>query len=196
VKSSNILYENVLLKKFKEGDKSAFSSIFLTYYKDLVMFASTITKDSDTSEEIVQNVFVKLWEDRESISITTSLKSYLLKTVQNSSIDWLRHLKIRDKYSSNISKNSVLEENDTENYVLYSELEQHIEKVLAQLPAEIAESFMLNRYDGLKYYEIAEKLDVSVRTVEVRIGKALHLLREQLKDYVVTIVVAFIGWFW
>lgn len=182
-------YERVLLEKLKESDQTAFSSIFSVYYSDLVMFATNFTKDLAISEEIVQNVFVKFWEDREIITINTSLKSFLLRTVQNRCIDWLRHLKIRDKYSADILDNSMLYENDVENYVFASELEHQIEKALSQFPEEISNAFRLNRYDGLKYHEIAEKMNVSVRTIEVRIGKALHLLREHLKDFLITLAI-------
>jgi RNA polymerase sigma-70 factor (family 1) len=189
VKKSDNLYEKILLEKLKADDKTAFSYIFSAYYKDLVLFASTFTNDINTSEEIVQNVFVKFWENRQFISIDKSLKSYLLKTVQNKSIDWLRHLKIRDKYQIDLIQHLDLVENDTENYMLTSELEQSIEKAISQLPEEIAEAFKMSRYDDLKYHEIAEKLNVSVRTIEVRIGKALNLLREQLKDYLMIVII-------
>jgi RNA polymerase sigma-70 factor (ECF subfamily) len=183
------LYERVLLERLKESDPTAFSTIFKVYYSDLVMFATNFTKDLDISEEIVQNVFVRFWEDREIITINTSLKSFLLRTVQNRSIDWLRHLKIRDKYSADVLENSLLYENDVENYVFTSELEHQIEKALSQFPEEISNAFRLNRYDGLKYHEIAEKMNVSVRTIEVRIGKALHMLREHLKDFMITLAI-------
>jgi RNA polymerase sigma-70 factor, Bacteroides expansion family 1 len=182
-------YEKVLLERLKEGDKTAFSCIFTVYYSDLVMFACIFTKNLDISEEIVQNIFVKFWEDRELLTINTSLKSFLLRAVRNRSIDWLRHLKIRDKYSADILETSSDFENDVENYVFASELEHQIEKALTKLPEEISNVFRMNRYDGLKYHEIAEKLNVSVRTIEVRIGKALHLLREHLKDFLVTLAV-------
>jgi RNA polymerase sigma-70 factor (ECF subfamily) len=180
------LYESILLEKLQEGDKAAFS--------DLVMFSTTFTHDLDTSEEIVQEIFVKLWEDRKSIIITTSLKSYLLKSIQNRCIDWIRHLKVRDKVSAEIIENSIGFENNTEEYLLKTELEQAIESSLSQLPDDLAEVFRMNRYEGMKYHEIAEKLNVSLRTIEVRIGKALHLLREHLKDFLGLLFLALNLW--
>ena len=176
-------FERILLEKLKKGDQTAFSYIFSAYYRDLVLFAITFTNNKDSSEEIVQAVFVKFWEDRQNINISKSIKSYLLKSVQNKSIDWLRHLKVRNKFHNDLVDNTVVFENNTENYFLRSELEQKIETILSQLPEEIVETFRMNRFEGMKYHEIAEKLNVSIRTVEVRMGKALHLLREQLKDY-------------
>lgn len=177
------LYEKILLEKIRQGDKSAFSIIFSNYYRDLVLFAFTFVKDKDVSEEIVEDIFVKFWEERENILITSSLKSYLLKSVQNKCLDWLRHLKSRNKFVSENKQNYPDFANDTENYVLWSELGQSIDNILLKLPDEVAQTFRMSRYDGMKYVEIAEKLDVSVRTVEVRISKTLQLLRDHLKDY-------------
>lgn len=181
-------YEHLLLTGIRNGDQSSFSTVFSAYYNDLVMFSMTFTRNSDISEEIVQEMFVKFWEDRELMGAISSLKSYFLKSIQNRSIDWLRHLKIRDKYAQEILEHAVLYENDTERYVLRSELELNIEAALSSLPPELAEVFRLSRFHGLTYPEIAKKLNISVRTVEVRISKALHLLRYELRDYFISLL--------
>jgi RNA polymerase sigma-70 factor (family 1) len=175
--------ESILTDRIKQGDSSAFSIVFTHYYADLVIFANTFIRDKETSEEIVQDIFIKLWENRDKITITTSLKSFLLKSVQNKSIDRLRHLKIRNKYQSMILDHPILFENNTENFMLYSELEKSLETALNKMPDEVTNTFSLSRFEGFTYNEIAEKLNISVRTVEVRVSKALVLLREQLKDY-------------
>lgn len=185
--------ERILTDKIKKGDSSAFSVVFTRYYADLVMFANIFIRDKETSEEIVQDVFIKLWENRNKITITTSLKSFLLKSVQNKCIDRLRHLKIRDKYQSLVSEHPLLFENKTEDYILHSELEKNLEIALKKLPDEISNTFLLSRFEGFTYNEIAEKLDISVRTVEVRVSKALVLLRDCLKDYLFTMIL--IMWF-
>ena len=178
----------------RESDQSSFSVIFTGYYSDMVQFAGTFINDLDTCEDIVQNAFVDFWESRETLIILSSLKSYLLKMIQNRCIDWLRHLKIRDQYNTYADHHLRLMENDTENYILRSELEANLEKALRLLPSEISSAFRMNRQDGLTYHEIAEQQNVSVRTIEVRMGKALALLREQLKDYLITILVLW-NWF-
>ena len=160
-----------------------FAEIFSVYYKDMVMFAFSFTHEIRDAEEIVQDVFVKLWEEHEKINITVSLKSYILKTIQNRCIDWHRHKKIVNNHSTYIIDNSPLYEYDTDNYILRSELEERIEKAIANLPEKFKESFEMNRFEGLKYKEIADKLNVSIRTVEVRISKALELLRKSLIDF-------------
>ena len=179
------MYSNVekaLISKFKDGDSSSFTTIFFSYYSDLVLFASRYTHDVTLSEEIVQDFFVAFWETRESINIKISLKSYLLKTIQNKCIDWYRHEKIKHHYEETFELSPQVI-TDTDSYLLFSELNEEIERTLNNLPEPISEAFRLNRVKGLKYHEIASLLGVSVRTIEVRIGKALRALRENLKDY-------------
>jgi RNA polymerase sigma-70 factor (ECF subfamily) len=177
--------------KLRNNDQPAFTIIFTKYYQDLVRFSFSFTRDSDASEEIVQEVFLKLWENRSSLIIQTSLKSFLLKAVQNLSIDRLRHLNITHKYTLTVLAHPLLAENDTENYILHSELEANFEHAMALLPVEYAETFRMSRFETLNYQEIAQKLGVSVRTVEVRISKALSLLREELKDFLVFLLILF-----
>lgn len=181
------LVDKVLISKLNIGDYSAFSCIFSAYYKDLVMFASRFTHDYDNAEEIVQDTFVKLWEERKSVNVKISLKSFLLKSVQNKCFDWYRHKKIKQAHYDFIIKSSLHFDHDTENYILYSELQEELENAIEMLPGQISEAFRMNRYQGLKYHEIAGILNVSVRTVEVRIGKALSLLRTYLKEYLTII---------
>ena len=178
-------YERILLVKLKNDDQSAFTVIFTKYYTDLVRFSFGFTRNSDLSEEIVQEVFLKLWENRSSLDIHTSLKSFLLKNVQNRSIDSLRHTGITNKYTSTVLDHPILSQNDTENYILYSELEASFTHAMNKIPIQYAEVFRMSRMETLTYQELADKLGVSVRTVEVRIGKALVLLREELKDFLI-----------
>jgi RNA polymerase sigma-70 factor (ECF subfamily) len=121
--------------------------------------------------------------------IHSSLKSFLLKTVQNRSIDSLRHVSITHKYASIVLEHPLLAENDTENYILHSELEANFKHAMDIIPTEYAEAFRMSRMETLNYQEIAQKLDISVRTVEVRISKALKLLRDELKDYLVLVLI-------
>jgi len=181
-------YERILLEKLKNNDQSAFTIIFTKYYQDLVQFSYGFTRNPDSSEEIVEEVFLKLWENRKLLVIHNSLKSFLLKTVQNRSIDSLRHINVTHKYASLVLEHPLLSENDTENYILHSELEANFNHAMTKIPAQFAEAFRMSRIETLSYQEIAQKLDISVRTVEVRISKALSLLREELKDFLVFVL--------
>jgi len=179
----NLQYEQYLISKLNRGDPEAFSEIFSAYYKDIVMFAFSFTKEIASSEEIVQETFVKLWEDHEILDVKKSLKPILLKSVQNKCIDWYRHKKIIKNHNEYILANTSILEYDTDNYILWSELNELIETAMTRMPEKFREAYEMNRIKGLKYHEIADNLSVSVRTVEVRIGKALEFLRNELKDF-------------
>lgn len=179
----NFIYENLLVEKLKTGDSDSFTEIFKVYYRDLVIFANSFTNDFATAEGIVQDTFIKIWEDRENLNIKVSLKSYLLKTVQNKCINWHRHLRIINNYNSQIIKTTPLFEYDTDNYILLSEMESTLEKACSQLPEKLKETYKLHRSEGLKYFEIAERLDISVKAVEARMSKALSFLRKKMIDF-------------
>ncbi|MCD7937320.1 MAG: RNA polymerase sigma-70 factor [Tannerellaceae bacterium] len=174
--------ESSLLAALKQGNKKAFSLLFKTYYRDMVLFGGSILPEQTVCEDIVQSVFLKLWNDHSALDIQSSLKAYLLKAVRNGCLDELRHRRIMDDHISSYT-HSILEDIDTENYILYSDLLQQLTNALEKLPANYRRAFEMNRFEGLKYKEIADQLQVSERTVEVRISKALELLREHLKDF-------------
>jgi RNA polymerase sigma-70 factor (family 1) len=186
VNHQDAFLEKILVEKLKEeGSKNAFSAIFISYYRDLVHFATNYTHETESAEEIVQEVFVKIWEEHEVINIKVSLKSYLLKAVRNKCIDWIRKAEVRRKYNEECSYTLLTYDFNTDNYIINSELESLIRAALNKLPREIEQVYRMNRYEGLKYHEIADKLNVSVRTIEDRIGRALCLLRDELQDYLV-----------
>lgn len=179
--------EYFVLSALKQDSKEAFSLLFQTYYTDLVLFCGNFIKDKDSCEDIVQSIFLKLWNDRKNIQIEISLKSYLLKAVRNSCLDEFRHIEIVRQYETEFGS-SALDNYDTENYILYSDLYAHLSRALEKIPDLYKEAFVLNRFEGLKYREIAEKLNVSERTVEVRVSKTLDLLRKQLKDFFIFLI--------
>jgi RNA polymerase sigma-70 factor (ECF subfamily) len=100
-------------------------------------------------------------------------------------------LAIKNKYSDFVLNNEELFENNTESYVIYSELEEQISNALKQMPTDLSLAFLMNRTQNLKYYEIADKLNISIRTVEVRIGKAIQFLRGFLEEYLKFIIIAY-----
>jgi RNA polymerase sigma-70 factor (ECF subfamily) len=136
------------------------------------------------SEEIVQETFIKLWEERKKLDVVKSLRSMLLKSVQNRCIDAYRHKKIITIHQEYIHNNTSLLEYNTENYIMWSELNGLVETAMTKMPKKFKEAYEMSRNEGLKYQEIADKLSVSLRTVEDRICKALAFLRDELKDFV------------
>jgi RNA polymerase sigma-70 factor (ECF subfamily) len=185
-----LIDEKFIIGRLKSGDKTAFSFVFTSYYPDLVSFANTFLHDTEESKEIVQNVFVDLWSSHEQVLISKSLKSYLLKAVQNDCLDYIRHQVIKNKYSEFVFNNEELFENNTESYIIYSELEEQISNALKQMPADLSQAFIMSRTQNLKYHEIADKLNISIRTVEVRVGKAIQFLRGFLQEYLKFILIA------
>ena len=178
------IQDKALLDRIRQEDKLAFSILFTRYYQDLVRFSMTITRDKPSAEEIVQELFVKLWEIREEAGSIQNVRSYLLKSIQNRSLDWLRHESQKNSYAAMMLEHPLALQNDTENYILYSELEAEMNTALEKLPEECAEVFRKSRFEALKYEEIAELMGISVRTVENRISKSIHLLRLQLRDFI------------
>jgi len=171
-----------LFQLIKQGNKQSFEQLFRSYYSPLCLFARKYIKDPDDCEEEVQAFFMKLWDKREEIDITTSVKSYLFSSVRNRCLNYIKHQKIRHEYQSEIM--STTSESDfSSNYFMEIDLIEKIDKSIASLPDRRREIFLLSREQGLKYREIADQLDISIKTVETQMGQALKDLREKLKEY-------------
>jgi RNA polymerase sigma-70 factor (ECF subfamily) len=182
--------DSFLLAELKRGSRNAFSILFRKYYKDLILFGGTFLPGRNYCEDIVQNIFVWLWENRENIKVEDSLKSFLLKAVQNACIDELRHRQSISEYGKYMEAFVDCGSMDTEKYILYSDMHAQLNKALKSLPEACRQAFVMSRFEGLKYKEIARQLNVSERTVEVRIGKAIGLLRLYLKDFLLIVFAA------
>jgi RNA polymerase sigma-70 factor (family 1) len=180
---NNPKYEQYLVSRITKGDSEAYSEIFKEYYTDLTIFACSFTGEITDAKEIVQKTFVKLWEDHKTLDVKVSLRSILLKSVQNRCLDCLRHKKIIIKHNTYVANNNHVFEYDTDSYLLYSELKIAVDSAMSRMPDIFRVTFEMHRNEGLKYQEIADKLAVSLRTVEFRISKALDFLRNELKDF-------------
>jgi len=165
-------------------DLRSFETIFRQYYQMLCSYAYRFVNDTDTAEEIVQELFYKLWEKRTELQITSSLKSYLFSAVHNRCLKFIEHRNVEAKYRNYYLQHGSEIDNEPQNSSNVRELQGIIERTLDSLPERCGRIFRLNRFDGLKYNEIAEKLSISVKTVEANMGKALKLLRRNLRQYV------------
>ena len=169
-----------LFSEMKSGDKASFNYFFDYYYSGLCVYAKQYTGDLSTAEEVVQDVFVRFWEKRQSIGIENSVRVYLFKAVYNQCMNLLKHKKVERNY---------LEQNRTELYEeqwgLFneSELRQILDQAISKLPDRCREIFELSRFENLKNKEIAKKLGITEKTVENQITKALKILRNELKDF-------------
>jgi RNA polymerase sigma-70 factor (ECF subfamily) len=172
-------------------DKPAFETLFRSFFPGLVLFARKYVPDQDTATEIVHNVFLNLWEKREQVDTSTSLKSYLFTSVHNRCLNYIRDQKKFDRDEALLQRLDSDEFTDASDRLEEMELEQRIYEALQTLPEKCREVFTLNRFEGLKYGEIAGKLGISVKTVETQMSKALKILRDKLSDYL-TIIIWFI----
>lgn len=170
----------IIFQRIREGDEAAFSRLFDGYYAALCFFATKYLGDMDLSRSRVQQVFVDLWVKREKIDVSSSVKSYLYRSVKNRCIDYLRKEKITSEISESVENINQMPFRDL---VEEAELKKRLNTAINQLPEKCREIFLLCRFEGLKYAEIAKKLNISVKTVEMQMGIALKKLRESLSDY-------------
>ncbi|QGK77271.1 RNA polymerase sigma-70 factor [Flavobacterium sp. SLB02] len=167
----------------KNGNEAAFEKVFKMYFRNLHTFAYTFMKDDVIAEEIVQNVFFKIWEKRDQLQIDDSLKAYLYRAVHNESLNHLKHLKIKNSFQLQYSANMESSNQDASNQMIASELENDIYKAINELPQQCRTIFQMSRFEQLKYQQIADQLNISVKTVENQMGKALKVLRSKLVEY-------------
>lgn len=176
--------EHILFEKIKTDDEKAFERLFRHYYPHLCLYATQILKNPLAAEEIVQELFVRLWERRKETEIESSLKNYLLRAVKNLCLNFIKHNQIKNEYFQKIlAENEPISSDD--NFENQTELFQIIEKSISELPAKRREIFRLSRQEGLKYREIAEKMNISIKTVETQMGLAMKTLREKLRDFLI-----------
>lgn len=188
----NQLLENRELQLFAEmrlDSKESFNYFFNYYYSGLCIYAKTYVGDLNTSEEIVQDVFVRFWEKRRNIRIESSVRFYLFRTVYNQCLNLIKHQKVEQ--ADRQQKTSNVESPFEEQLSLFneSELRQILDQAISKLPERCREVFELSRFENLKNKGIAEKLGITEKTVENQITKALKVLRKELKDFLPLLLV-------
>ncbi|RAV27936.1 RNA polymerase sigma-70 factor [Sinomicrobium soli] len=175
--------EKQLLSDLKSGNRQAYRTIFMEYYKIVLAYLIKLSGDMVLSEDLAQGVFLKLWTRRNAINIHTSLKKYLYSTAYNSFMDYHRAAE-REKtmhadylYTSGL----IQEEQETGHRQKLDRDICRLKKLIGELPPRCRKIFLLNKLEGKKYREIAEQLDISVKTVEAQMYIAMKKLREELK---------------
>lgn len=170
--------------------KESFERLFRAQYESLCRFAASYVKDADAAQEIVQEVFVNVWQKRETMDPAKELKTYLFTSVRNRS---LNHLRDNRKYRSEFLDIELEAQEPVHEGLLsdYSETEKRIREAMQRLPERCRQVFELSRFEELKYREIAGRLGISVKTVEVQMSKALKILRDELKDLITAILIIF-----
>ena len=176
-----------IIERFNSDFDNTVKRLFNDYYTELCRKAYRIVNNKEISEDIVQDVFFKLWDKRNKIVITKSLGTYLNRMVFNESISFLRKNKSFLEFSDEIEQTATNTESD--NKIEHDELKSIINSAINELPARCKTIFLLSRIDELTYKQIAEQLEISVKTVENQMGKALKILRKTLRyDYLLFLI--------
>jgi RNA polymerase sigma-70 factor (ECF subfamily) len=174
--------------KEKLVENAAFEELFKEYFTPLCAWCQyKFSFEADTAKEAVHSGFIKLWENRQLLTNELSPKAYLYKIVSNISLDMLRHEKVKQKHTQFVSKQGNGIADDAFEQYYMKQLSCDIEKAVAELPDQMRKIFELSRNRGLKYAEIAVLLDISIKTVETQMGRALIKLRQKLSLYLLSI---------
>jgi RNA polymerase sigma-70 factor (ECF subfamily) len=170
---------DISFNEIKHGHETAFRKIYEDYYTRLCFYAGKFVHDPEQARSLVQEIFVKLWVKRENLNVTYSIKAYLFNSVRNRCIDYLR----KEKSNQEALAGLIQEDSVSTDHMEVAELNARINSAIQALPDKCREIFVLCRFEGLKYTEIAGRLSISVKTVEMQMGIALKKLRNSLSDY-------------
>jgi RNA polymerase sigma-70 factor (ECF subfamily) len=175
--------DTIYFTRLKAGEEMAFDYFFSRYYAGLCVFAKKFLKDAGQAEETVQDVFLKLWRNRNTLDITFSVRAYLFTSVKNQCLDALKHTKLGRDCLEKLADSIPGPRNETWDTYVESELFEFLDKAVEKLPAECRKIFRESRFDFIPNREIAQKEGLSVKTVENQLTKALKMIRNELRDY-------------
>ena len=172
--------ERYIIEGLRSGRESAYRQLFEQYYQRLVVFANRYLEDLESARDVVQDLFVDLYDSRQSISIETSLKSYLYSAVKNRCLNQVKHEQVKEKHR-NMSRSEVnAPDPNLEEIMDAVELKARVYEIVSKLPEKCRQIYIMSRVDGKRNREIADELNLSVRTVETQISKALKFLKNSL----------------
>jgi RNA polymerase sigma-70 factor (ECF subfamily) len=177
------LKEQQQLRRIRRGDIRSFETLFHAQYDGMYRYALSLLRNEPNAEEVVQDVFYNIWKNRESLRIHRSWQSYLFRSVYNNSMMILRKTRREHAMDEALLMDTPEGNPDPMQELQLAEIRERLALALEGMPARTREIFLMNRQDGLKYREIAEKLSVSVKTVEAHMGKALKVLRGSLEEF-------------
>ncbi len=180
INSIAVSIDKTIIEKFKEGDTIAFDSIYHTYSGKLHNFAFGLLKNSDDSRELIQEVFVNLWEKRSQVDTALNFENYIFTITYNSIRKFFRKKAMENRIKDYLFKHSpeAVENNDAS--VIYDELLELVKKTVEKLPPKRKAVYKLSRYEGMGVKEIASKLNISKRTAENHLARALKNLKKEL----------------
>lgn len=180
--------DTLLANQLMSRNELAFERAFKRWFQSLHTYAFTIVRDDYEAEEIVQQVFCKLWERADGITISGPVSAYLYRAVYNESMNFLKHQKVKARHRLYVAHQSKQEQQAFNDGLTSEALERKYTDALQELPEQCRTVFQLSRFDHLKYREIADRLDISVKTVENQMGKALKILRNKLAEFLTILI--------
>jgi len=182
--------EKHIVKGIKQGDKEVFRKLFDIYYQRLFLYARSYVENADTAKDIVQDLFINMWEKRKNLFINSSLSSYFFRAVHNRSIQFLRHKKVISEFRENhilkLKEAEILYSTSSDyifSEVQLNEISNILDQTNSSLPEKTREVFRLSRAEGKSYHDIARTLNINIKTVEYHITKALKIFHDALKDF-------------
>ena len=177
--------QKIMLEKvvagLASGNDSALEELFNYYYPRLYKFSKSFLKMEEGIDDLLQEVFVKIWQNRKNISSTATFNSYIFTITRNLLLNELRSRLNNQKIKDKLQELSVAEEYSLFSQIEYNDLQEKIDLAIAELPSRQKEIFSLSRKDGLSHKEIAEKLEISTKTVEYHIAQSTSFLKQKLK---------------
>lgn len=175
--------EKERMNKMRLGDEASFKALYQDCHQRVYAFIFHYVKDKEESEELLQRVFLKVWEKRQKIDPSKSVSSFLFTISKNMVVDHFRRVKSRQMLAQEYKRRIHLEDHSTENTIIYNETKDFANAAIDVLPPKRGQIFRLSRFEGLSYSEIAQKLGISKNTVEVQMVKAIKTLREEYKSH-------------
>lgn len=173
------LCEKKIISEIKEGNAGAYEELFFLYYGSLCRFAYRFVKSSVESEDLVQEVFIRIWEQRKGLKEDKSIKSYLYIMVKNEALDFIKHQKMVLRKQPDLKESlDFISRAEYEEGLIGDKFKNHVQKTIENLPAKTKQIYKLNKQDGFTYKEIAEILELSEKSIEYHIGKAFQIIRD------------------
>lgn len=171
-----------LVLRLRQGDIKAFELIFSRYKEKLYFFVLGYVHSPEETEEIIQNLFIALWENRSNLNEAQSLKCYLYKAVTNKVYNYFKHEAVQKKYVEHMVNQTCDDEDQSLQYLYYNDLKGTLKSLVESLPAKQQMIFRLSRNQGLSHQEIADHLGLSVRSIENQVYRALKCIKENLRE--------------
>lgn len=168
-----------------------FERLFRAYYKRLCVYAENIMRDAFDAEDIVSNMFVRLWEKREQLQIHTTIESYIISAIRHDALNYLKHAEVEERYRAKVAcqqthitlLNPAEDGHTPLSDMLEKELNEQIENALQTLPPQCRAVFTLHKIEGLSYQEVADRLNVSINTVRTQLMRAMKKMRVELNRF-------------